>query len=220
MLLNKAARNNNTLVPARSNYNQFLAKKTSVDLPTAAELHRRGVKFIALKEGGLKDIRFERSRSRFYLPAITMDGRTEVFVRNLVALETFIELETRAILSYADLMDRLVDTASDVAMLKKCGVFRSHMGSDKDIASAWNGIGRSIWKSGYDPIDAAVQEVTCYYKAKFRVMLGEFIQVHFSKPWHVISIIAACILLAVTFLQTLFPILEWKIKSSKLFIDG
>eukprot|EP01018_Ginkgo_biloba_P034523 Gb_08678 [translate_table: standard] len=177
--------------------------RTGVDLPSASELQSRGVKFFPFV-GHLTKIKFDRKLRTFFLPVIRMDDRTEVVLRNLVAHEAFIELESRALASYVDLMDRLIDTPIDVGILKKCGIIRSDMGSDNDVADAWNGIGRSMWKSGYEPVDIAIHDVNDYYKSNYKLMLGEYLQENFSKPWRAVSVVVGSVVLFLTFLRFYF----------------
>lgn len=113
----------------------------------------------------------------------------------MVALEAFMKWKTRVFTCYADLMDRLVDTPHDVAVLKKNGVIYSSLGSDKEISSLWNGIRRSIWRSPYDPIDNAIKDINEYYRSRYVVLFGELLQEHLSKPWRAVSVMGACTLI-------------------------
>ncbi|GLJ52858.1 hypothetical protein SUGI_1126060 [Cryptomeria japonica] len=181
--------------------------KAGINLPSATELQRKGVKFSSFTWAS-DEIRFDSSSSTLFLPCIHIDYRTDVFLRNMMALEAFMKWKTRHFTCYADLMDRLVDTPNDVAVLKKNGIIYSNLGSDKEISILWNGISRSIWRSPYDPIDNTIKAVNDYYRSRYRVLFGEFVQEHFSKPWQVVSVVGACILLLLTFLQTLFSYFE------------
>ncbi|XP_057825815.1 putative UPF0481 protein At3g02645 [Cryptomeria japonica] len=176
--------------------------KTDINLPSATELHRRGVKFSPITWAS-EEIRFDRASSTLFLPCIEMDYKTDVFLRNMVALEAFMKCKRRVFTCYVDLMDRLVDTPSDVAVLKKCGIMHSSLGSDKEISILSNGIRRSIWRSPYDPIDNTIKAVNEYYRSRYVVLFGELLQEHFSKPWRAASVMGACTLLILTFVQTL-----------------
>ena len=79
-------------------------------------------------------MRFDKDSSTLFLPYIEMDYRTDIFLRNMVALEAFMKWKTRVFTCYADLMDRLVDIPNDVAVLKKYGIIYSSLGSDKEIS--------------------------------------------------------------------------------------
>ncbi|XP_057838977.2 putative UPF0481 protein At3g02645 [Cryptomeria japonica] len=192
-----------------SRFREFLSQspksrvKPDKNLPSAAELHRRGVKFAPFTWASEK-IRFDRASSTLFLPCIEMDYRTDVFLRNMVAVEAFMMWKTRVFTCYADLMDRLIDTPSDVAVLKRYGIITSDLGSDKEISNLWNGIRRSIWRSAYEPIDQTIKDVNAYYRSRYGVLLGEFLQEHFSNPWRAASVVGACTLLVLAFLQTLF----------------
>ena len=198
-----------------SSFRDFLARslktyvKADKNLPSATELHKRGVNFFALTWASEK-IRFDRGSSTLFLPSIEIDYRTDVFLRNMVAMEAFMMWKTRVFTCYADLMDRLIDTPSDVAVLKRYGIITSDLGCDKEISNLWNGIRRSIWRSTYEPIDQTIKDVNGYYRSRYGVLLGEFLQEHFSNPWRALSVVAACTLLVLAFLQTLFSYYQWR----------
>ncbi|KAH9291012.1 hypothetical protein KI387_044141 [Taxus chinensis] len=101
---------------------------------------------------------------------------------------------------FLHLMNRLIDTPNDVAVLKKYGIIYSSLGSDKEVSNLWNGISTSIWRSANDPINQTIKDVNDYYRSRYGVLLGEFIQEHFSKPWQAASVVEACILLILAFL--------------------
>ncbi|XP_059070398.1 putative UPF0481 protein At3g02645 [Cryptomeria japonica] len=188
-----------------SRFRGLLSQKSrtaEINLPAAAELHRRGVKFSPFTWAS-EEIRFDRASSTLFLPCIEMDYKTDVFLRNMVALEAFMKWKSRVFTCYADLMDRLVDTPNDVAVLKKDGIIHSSLGSDKEISILWNGIRRSIWRSPYDPIDNTIMAVNEYYRSRYGVLFGELVQEYFSKPWRAASVMGACTLLILTFVQTL-----------------
>ncbi|GLJ52302.1 hypothetical protein SUGI_1112460 [Cryptomeria japonica] len=193
-----------------SRFRDFLSQKSrkaDINLPAAAELHRKGVKFCPFTWASA-EIRFDIAGSTLFLPCIEMDYRTDLFLRNMVALEAFMKCKTRVFTCCADLMDRLVDTPNDVGVLKKYGIIHTSLGSDKEISILWNGIRRSIWRSPYDPIDNTIKAVNEYYGSRYVVLFGEFLQEHFSKPWRPALVIGACILLILSFLQTLFSYFE------------
>ncbi|GLJ52880.1 hypothetical protein SUGI_1126420 [Cryptomeria japonica] len=190
-----------------SRFRELLSPKSYIkvdkNLPSATELHKRGVKFAPFTWAS-EEIRFDRASSTMFLPCIEMDYRTDVFLRNMVAVEAFMTCKSRVFTCYADLMDKLIDTPSDVAVLKRYGIISSNLGSSKEISNLWNGIRRSIWRSAYEPTDQTIKDVNAYYRSRYGVLLGEYFQEHFSKPWRAASVLGACTLLVLTFLQTLF----------------
>ncbi|GLJ25226.1 hypothetical protein SUGI_0482660 [Cryptomeria japonica] len=190
-----------------SKFRDLLHRKSNIkadkNLPSATDLHRRGVKFAPFRWLS-EEIRFDRASSTLFLPLIEMDYRTDVFLRNMVAVEAFMMCKTRVFTCYADLMDRLIDTPNDVAVLKRYGIICSDMGSDKEISILWNGIRRSVWRSAYEPIDQTIKDVNAYYRSRYRVLLAQFFQEHFSNPWRAASLVGACTLLVLAFLQTVF----------------
>ncbi|XP_059076495.1 putative UPF0481 protein At3g02645 [Cryptomeria japonica] len=188
-----------------SRFKDFLHPKSHIksgkNLPSATELHRRGVKFAPFTWARTsEEIRFDRASSTLFLPCIEMDYRTDVFLRNMVAVEAFMMCKTRVFTCYVDLMDRLIDTPNDVAVLKMYGIICSDLGSDKEISILWNGIRRSVWRSAYEPIDQTIKDLNAYYRSRYGVLLGQFFREHFSNSWRAASVVGACTLLVLAFL--------------------
>jgi hypothetical protein len=174
-----------------------------ITLPRAEQLKGKGVKF-ARNEGLLKKIRFDRRNLTLYLPAIEMDGGTAAVLRNLVLFEASKQgKESQPLMSYVNLMDRLIDTAEDVQGLGDGGIIHANLGSNIEVAKVWNGMCKLIDKKiKYEPIDKAIYDVKNFYTNKYRTMCTEFYGTHFSKPWSAISFFAACILFALAGFQT------------------
>ncbi|GLJ40841.1 hypothetical protein SUGI_0844720 [Cryptomeria japonica] len=106
--------------------------------PSATVLSEVGIKFAPYDSGDLREISFKRNTRTFSLPKIIINDSTEVLLRNLVAWELYSKTSEKPRTRYTYLMDRLIDTERDVAVLKRCGVLNSHMGSDAEVAHMWN----------------------------------------------------------------------------------
>lgn len=178
-----------------------------ITLPSAVQLKARGVKFDQIKEP-LAQIHFDRRNLTLYLPAIKITGKTDVVLRNLVEFEKSKSEKQQPLMSYVDLMERLVNKADDVEVLRNGGIIHSHLGTDDEVASLWNGMRELLPEDiEYEPIENAVDDVITFYTSKYRRMCAEFNRRHCSKPWLVLSVISAFILLVLTVLQTL---LAWE----------
>ncbi|KAH9299836.1 hypothetical protein KI387_031518, partial [Taxus chinensis] len=98
-------------------------------------------------------------------------------------------------ISFAILMDELVNTERDVALLRKYGIIQSYtMGSDRQVAKFFNDLRKGIVTSCDDVFMEERISILDYYHSKYRVMLAEFVKEHFSRPWRAASVGAAIIL--------------------------
>eukprot|EP00253_Pinus_taeda_P014040 PITA_14040 len=183
-------------------------RKNKRDLPaTAVVLDNRGVKFAAFK-GPLKKIRFDGNTWTFHLPRIEIDNRTDTVMRNLLAFELYIcDEQMKPIKCYVELMDKLIDTAEDVQVLKNYGIIQHHLGTDQEVANMWNDMRKGHDNSGqYGPTDTAIDNVIKFHRS-YRIWYAECIRKYFSKPWLVVSLIVGCIFVVTSVLQT---ILAWE----------
>ncbi|XP_059063736.1 putative UPF0481 protein At3g02645 [Cryptomeria japonica] len=108
-----------------------------VHVPSIGELRRGGMKFKKL-EGGISQIKFNKKNSTLYLPQFKVDERSEVILKNLIALEICSREEQKPITRYAILMNDLVDTNQDVGLLRCEDIIIGKLGNDTEIANLWN----------------------------------------------------------------------------------
>nr|ABK24401.1 unknown [Picea sitchensis] len=189
-------------------HNRMWKKKRYITLPSAVELRRKGVKFAAHVEN-LNEVRFDGKTCTFHLPTIEMDDRTDAVMRNLVAFEAFVcKKETKPLMCYVDVMDRLINTAADVEVLRNGGILHNRLGTDEEVAGVWNGMRKVMGKGEYEPIDSAIDDVITFYTNYEYIMIcGELKEKYFPRAWLVVSTLAGCIVLLLSVLQT---ILAWE----------
>lgn len=189
-------------------HNRMWKKKRYMTLPSAVELRRKGVKFAAHVEH-LNEIRFDSRTYTFHLPTIEMDDKTDAIMRNLVAFEAFVcKKETKPLMCYVDLMDRLIKTAADVEVLRNGGIIHNRLGTDEEVANAWNGMREVMGKGEYEPIDTSIDDVITFYTNYEYIMIcADLKEKYFPRAWLVVSTLAGCIVLFLSVLQTL---LAWE----------
>lgn len=178
-------------------------KEIGKHVPTVEELKRMGVRFKKLEGDklGISHIKFEKSDSILYLPKFKVDKRSEVILRNLVALEICSQDEEKPITRYAILMNDLINTSGDVGILRREEIITSKLGSDDEIAQLWNSMITSTEMPRYDPIDQVAESINAYRKKWWKVLWAQFIMVHCSKPWLFLSLVGGLILLGLTGVQ-------------------
>ena len=143
-----------------------------IDLPRVEQLHERGVKF-AKQKGHDLYVSFDRKTCTLKLPAIKMDDRTDTVMRNLLAFEDTKNAE-KPLRCYVEMMNRLIDTAGDVQLLRNKGIIHSDLGSDKEVADIWNDMAKGLEKStSYGPIHSVIDDVVTFYTSKYRILWAQ-----------------------------------------------
>ncbi|GLJ34460.1 hypothetical protein SUGI_0692990 [Cryptomeria japonica] len=176
------------------------------DTPRAELLEKAGIKF----EGG--KLRFQRSLfgGSLSIPIMHVDYATEGLLRNLMAFE---ECQIRKrnsiptiISQYVHLMDDLIDSENDVAVLKREKIICSKLGSDAEIAVMFNCICKSITETKYESLEITMRQARKHYNSRLKRWVSEFKKENCSKPWYVVSGVVAALILVMTAVQTVYAV--------------
>ncbi|KAI3867330.1 hypothetical protein MKW98_001764 [Papaver atlanticum] len=167
--------------------------KNTLSTHSATELQEAGIKFSnksQLEVSDLLSVHFDRSTGTLNIPSLQIDDTTVPLFLKFMAYEQCDREAEPYFTNHFMFLDRLVNTAKDIEILHNYGVVNHALGSDKDVANLINKLSREII---YDAD-------TCH----LRKHMGELKRDHFSSPWKVASLVAAIILLILTFCQTFF----------------
>ncbi|OIW17313.1 hypothetical protein TanjilG_22425 [Lupinus angustifolius] len=110
-----------------------------ITIPSVTELSKSGVYFIATN-GDISTITFDVKTLTLYLPKISLDINTAVFLRNLVAYEASISSGPLIFTRYTEFMNGIIDSDEDAKILRENGVILNHLKSDAEVANMWNGM--------------------------------------------------------------------------------
>ncbi|PUZ61935.1 hypothetical protein GQ55_4G318100 [Panicum hallii var. hallii] len=169
-------------------------------VPSVSELVNVGIQF-SPTAGDLSTIAFDLKTVTFHLPVVTLDSNTEVVLRNLVAYEAASASGPLVLARYTELMNGIIDTDEDVALLRRRGVVLNRMKSDGEVAKLWNGMSRSVRLTKVAFVDRAVEEVNRYYNSRWRVKTKRFMRKYVFSSWQVLTFLAAIMMLLLTTLQ-------------------
>lgn len=106
-------------------------------------------------------------------------------------------------------MDSLINTPKDVALLKQADIIEHVLGSDEDVALLFNKLCKGItwdFKNSYP--GEVYKEVILHTQKRWPKWRAKLMPDYFSNPWAILSLIAAVVMLNLTFLQTDFAGLE------------
>ncbi|KAF7088629.1 hypothetical protein CFC21_091715 [Triticum aestivum] len=147
-------------------------------------------------------IAFNRKTATLYLPAVTLDGNTEVVLQNLIAFESSAASGPLVLTRYTELMNGIVDTDDDVALLRKRGIVLNHMKKrDSEGANPCNGMSRSVQHSKVPTMDKVIEDVNRYYDGRWRVKTKRFMHKYVLSSWKILTFLAAISILLLTTLQ-------------------
>ncbi|KAK1282989.1 UPF0481 protein [Acorus calamus] len=170
---------------------------------TASELQEAGVKFT-----GKSDCRFLCVSFRdgtMEIPTIRIFERTLPTLRNLIAFEQCFPDTNSEVTFFADMMDALIDTPRDVKVLQDAGILKIGLSNPKEVTQLFNQLCRHVY---YDNSESNLQEVynrvNHYCNSRWHRYRAVLARDYFRNPWTIISVVAAIILLILTFLQTFY----------------
>ncbi|GLJ51225.1 hypothetical protein SUGI_1089780 [Cryptomeria japonica] len=179
-------------------------------MASARDLHKAGIKFRQYygipSQGGMTF-----RRTTLLLPTIWITDSTEVILRNLMVLEVCQGSALTVISYYVHLLNGLVETEADVAILRRAGIIQSSMGTDKEVSYMLNNLGKGInFNSSDDPFMNLKVEINHWYRGNFQIQIREYKDKH-PRLWRNFSIFWGLALLVSAAIPTLVKIWE-KIK--------
>ncbi|XP_057814807.2 putative UPF0481 protein At3g02645 [Cryptomeria japonica] len=184
-----------------------LGRDDFLDKYNAKELAKAGIKF----QPGSDKIKFDKHTDTLFLPKIVIsDTYTEVMMRNLLALEFNDAVRSKHVTRYVELMDCLIDTPEDVALLRESNVIERHsmMITDEYVAKMWDGMANRLFFAGFlehaQELKAGISEtlIKNFYRSKLSNTWAEFHGEHLSRPWKALALLTAILVVGLTALQT------------------
>uniref|UniRef100_A0A7N0UAA4 Uncharacterized protein n=1 Tax=Kalanchoe fedtschenkoi TaxID=63787 RepID=A0A7N0UAA4_KALFE len=171
---------------------------------SATELHDAGIRFKKSKSSSLRDISFRGGVLR--LPFIMVDDTTEPMFLNLMAFERFHVGAGNDVTSYIFLMDNLIDSARDVALLHSKDIIQNAIGSDEAVAKLFNTLSKEVALDPASSLNLVHQKVNDYCKKRWNEWRANLIHTYFRNPWASLSLVAAIALFGLTIVQTWFAV--------------
>ncbi|XP_050916720.1 putative UPF0481 protein At3g02645, partial [Lathyrus oleraceus] len=171
-----------------------------IAIPSVTELSKSGVSFVATK-GDISTILFDVKSTTLYLPTISVDINTEVFMRNLVAYEASTTSGPLVFARYTELMNGIIDTEEDAKILREKGIILNHLKSDQEVANLWNGMSKSIKLTRVPFLDKVIEDVNQHYNSNVSIKVWKFMKVYVFASWQFLTFLAVIFLLCLMSLQ-------------------
>ncbi|MQL88398.1 hypothetical protein Taro_020957 [Colocasia esculenta] len=177
-------------------------------IPCATELRQAGVKF-RQKDGVDSYLKVSFSEGTMEIPRLSVEDATSRWLRNFIALEQCYPEVGSYFTSYGILMDNIINTESDVTILRTHRIIETKLGSDKEVAKMFNTLCKGTHLKYQDHYNARLfKDMTEYSEVARHRWRASLERTHLRSPWAIISILAGFLLLALTLTQTVFTIIK------------
>ncbi|CAD5172751.1 unnamed protein product [Musa acuminata subsp. malaccensis] len=177
-------------------------------IPSATQLMEAGVHFRKKEATNFLDITFQNGKME--IPLLQVDDDTETFLRNLIAFEQCSKNVSLHVTAYAALMDCIINTAADVALLQQHGIILSGLGDGKQVADLFNKLCKEVtldYEKSY--VSGIYKDVNKHWTNKYNQWRARLNHDYFSNPWAVISVFAAILLFGLAITQTIYSALSY-----------
>lgn len=188
-----------------------------ITIPSVSELSKAGVSIVATN-GGITSISYDSKMMALHLPSVNLDVNTEVILRNLVAYEACNASGPLVFTRYTELMNGIIDTAEDVALLRERGIVLNRLKSDDEVANLWNSMSKSVKLTKVPFLDKVIEDVNKFYNGRWKVKIGKCMKYYVFESWKFLTFLAAIMLLMLMSLQAFCSVYScsrvFKIESS------
>ncbi|XP_077217788.1 UPF0481 protein At3g47200-like [Tasmannia lanceolata] len=183
-------------------------RKPCKSIPSVTELKAAGVKFKQKRIGIFLDVNV--SKGVMEIPHISIYHSTNSLFRNFIAFDQCVPTSRAHFTDYTILMDCLITTPKDVAILRQNKIIHHMLSSDEEVALLFNWLGKGVAINYKDRhLSKMFKDVNKYFDTNWHVWRANLVRSYFSNPWTMISLVAAIVILTLTFIQTFFSVLSY-----------
>ncbi|KAJ4776937.1 hypothetical protein LUZ62_061194 [Rhynchospora pubera] len=177
-------------------------------IQSATELQEAGITFkIKISENFL-DIKFQNGILE--IPFVSIEDTRRSRLLNLVYFEQCNANLRINLTSYACFMGSLFKTTRDVTLLHEMGIIDNLLATDQELVTFFT------WLTECSYLDYEAHhlkdlfiDVNRYYNSDWHKWRARLKRDYFANPWLTISFIAACVLLVLAILQTVYTVLSF-----------
>jgi hypothetical protein len=171
-------------------------------VPSATYLEACGVRIKGKEFTCFEDISFERGC--LSIPFLRIYDVTVRYLHNLVVHEDLTYGQSKCCArSYTKLMGNLMKTTKDLDLLVKWGVIEVHVGTHKIVLDKWETIACNVTNPYLTKqFFSTLENINKYVGQRRNKFRFEFMKLFCSRPWIVLSVIAATLVTIATLIQT------------------
>lgn len=177
---------------------------------SASFLKQSGIEFKRLKPTNkVLDVSFSVNGVIRITPLV-IDAYTSSQFRNLIAFEKFNPSIEPRFTAFAGFMDYIINTSTDVTLLRKRRIIEHALGSDDEVATIFNQLNTRTFD--YLPSDLVkiYKEADVFYGKRRNKWKAILKQKYMDSPWAIISIVFGGVLvLLLTIIQAVYAILSY-----------
>ncbi|GLU15874.1 hypothetical protein SLE2022_323300 [Rubroshorea leprosula] len=170
-----------------------------LSIPSATRLEEAGIKFQKIESKDPLAVTFDKGV--FKIPWLRIDPLTETIFRNLIIYEQCSDFAPR-VTWYGVLLDCLVNTSDDVDLLSREEIFDNRISSE-ETANFFNRVCDNAVMTGFCYAQLC-QDVNDYCKRIWPTWRASLIRNYFTKPWAIVSVVFATIVLHFTIMQVFY----------------
>ncbi|KAK3416824.1 hypothetical protein EUGRSUZ_H02583 [Eucalyptus grandis] len=122
--------------------------------------------------------------------------------------------EVNYMTDYVTFMDCLIDSSTDVELLRAAGIIKNYMGDDEAVAQMFNKMGDYVTLSNFY-YDDIFRRLNAHCKKRWNRSMAKLRREHLHSPWALLSISAATMLLLLTVAQTVLTYLAYRNEGKK-----
>ncbi|AES74661.1 hypothetical protein MtrunA17_Chr6g0452531 [Medicago truncatula] len=194
--------------PIESRPSRDMFDEQKISLPGATELLEAGVRFkVNTKSKCLLDLRF--SGGVLEIPQLTVDDRTEISFRNMVALEQCHYPDDSYITDYVAVMDYLINTGTDADILVRNEILHNMLADSDSVANLFNGLWKNVTQSNISShFSILCKDLNAFCKNPWHKLKATLRRDYCKTPWQTAASIAGILLLFLTLLQSVCSVLQ------------
>ncbi|KAF2590529.1 hypothetical protein F2Q70_00038278 [Brassica cretica] len=184
---------------------------TVYNAPKATELHNAGVKFKPSETSScLLDLKF--ADGVLEIPTIMVDDLTESLFRNIVVFEQC-HFSEKSFFHYIRLLSCFIRSPADADLLIRSGIFLNSLGVAEDISDVFDSIFTEVIFGRKFYFQSLSENLPSYCNTPWNRWKAILRHDYFHNPWSVTSVLAALILLLLTFIQAVCSILALELNA-------
>ncbi|KAK4268107.1 hypothetical protein QN277_024809 [Acacia crassicarpa] len=170
---------------------------------TTSQLHEAGMKFQADEESSVTKLQC-LEKIMLKIPSIVVSDWTETMLRNVVAFEQCHYPLLGYVTDYICLLDILIETREDVEILVRKKIMVNLLSNSNEVASMVNNLCKNVLVTDTNTDYISLyKEMGEFYDNPFHKYKAIFVREYWSTPWKIASLVAATLLLLLTFIQTI-----------------
>ncbi|XP_034887629.1 UPF0481 protein At3g47200-like [Populus alba] len=184
----------------RSNIGEWVSTQRATSLDEAGIVFRKGT------TRNLFDLTF--TNGALEIPPLLIHDSTVPLFHNLIAYEQLSRRSAQYITSYFALMSRLVYDWRDAELLESKGIIENDTSGWKDVSVLFNDMCKQVAVQDFCYAELC-QDLNLSFRARRALYKVTLRKTCFRSPWTIVSVMAACFLLSLGVIQTVYTVLSY-----------